>query len=39
MYPLKYHMHKRIITDLFNSCIHEINNCDDITKLNGIYNY
>lgn len=39
MYPLKYYMYKRIITDLFKACEGEINNCDDISKLNGIYNY
>lgn len=39
MYPLKYHLHKRIITDTFNACVYEINNCDDLSKLNGIYNY
>lgn len=39
MYHLKYHLHKRLITDLFNACVCEINNCNDSSKLNGIYNY
>lgn len=39
MYPLKYNLNKRNIKNVFNACVYEINNCNDISKLNGIYNY
>ena len=39
MYPLKYHLHKRMIDDLLHAAINEINTCDDLSKLDGIHRY
>ena len=38
MYPLRYYLHKRIIDNMFNDALNEINK-SGVSELDGIYNY